>query len=299
MMRSIPLWVLLLAACGNSAVGTAPTGATGPTGPTGAIGSTGNLGTQGIEGVTGPTGSTGATGAQGVQGLPGGSTGPQGIQGPKGATGPQGIQGLVGSLGPQGIQGLIGATGSAGPTGPTGSTGTQGAQGPAFSIPDGGSVPVLPPTDDPGQIFSLSFEANCGSGNTVASCSVALCVAGQPCATVNAQNCSGGTCPGSVKLGGASTAYGQSVTASLAAGPFVLTDMNAVNFFGLYAVRGSDCSIFAPPNSPSISQGPVRWVNPQFAGSSLTAARVQIASGETLCLAWQAGVSPRATISGY
>ncbi len=77
-------------------------------GAQGSVGPQGPVGEQGAVGIDGAQGATGPQGAIGEQGPIGGSTGPQGLQGP---TGPQGPQGEQGPTGPQGVQGTTGPSG--------------------------------------------------------------------------------------------------------------------------------------------------------------------------------------------
>ncbi|KAH7127459.1 hypothetical protein EDB81DRAFT_860321 [Dactylonectria macrodidyma] len=100
----------------------------------------GNQGSTGLQGVAGPKGDPGAKGAQGTQGLTGpkGDTGATGLKGEAGATGPKGPRGLTGLRGVPGPKGddgaegkgLRGPIGSRGAPGPKGDTGAKGEQGP-------------------------------------------------------------------------------------------------------------------------------------------------------------------------
>jgi len=170
--------------------------------------------------------------------------------------------------------------GPLGPAGPQGPQGTQGPQGPAGrdgAFADGGTVPVVPMSDDPAHLFSLSYYANCSA---IDLCSITSCVSGQDCVSVYGQDCSGGSCPGGVATDGSNLA------ATLGTGPLVITSMTySAN---PYVVRGSS----------TCKSGPGRPIG--LSGTqSVIGTRILVAAGETLCVEWAPPSVSSAIISGY
>jgi hypothetical protein len=196
-----------------------------------------------------------------------------------------------GGTGPEGPPGPKGDKGDVGPQG------VPGPQGPALAA-DGGSLSVFSPRDDASRMFSLSYEAFCaiptGGGSTL--CDVSACSIGQACVFVRGQSCAANTCPGNLNTNNI-----LNFTASLAAGPLVVTDVirsgadqvdptrEAVGV--TYVVPGTDCSQVSPPGS--------RLLGARVIGGTVNGARMLVAQGETLCVQWGFGSVLRVSVSGY